>query len=120
MSQKPVLIISRSAPFASSSARDAIDIALSAAIFDLPVSLLLLDDAVLQLLPGQDGTPISEKTSHAMLGALPMYDIETLYTSEDSLALHGLSAAELLPEPEVLNTQQLQQLISHHPVVLTL
>lgn len=119
MRRKSILIICRSAPYASSAGRDALDIALSSAAFDLSVSLLLLDDAVLQLLPGQDSACIDEKNLNAMLGALPLYDIETVYTSMHSLNLHGLEATQLEPSPTVLDRSQLQNLIKRHEVVLT-
>ena len=117
---KSVLIICRSAPYRSSAARDALDMALSCAVFELPVSLLLLDDAVLQLLPGQQSGAIGEKSVNAMLGALPMYDIDRIYTSLASLAAHGLEAESLDPSPEVLDADELKQLIDGHEVVLTL
>lgn len=119
MSQKSVLIICRKTPYGSSAAREALDIALSGAVFELSVSLLLLDDAVLQLLPGQNSGLIGEKNLNAMLGALPLYDIEQVYTSLQSLALHGLEAAHLEPAPVALDSTELQALIKRHKVVLT-
>ncbi len=119
MSQKSVLVICRKAPYGSSAARDALDIALSGAVFELSVSLLLLDDALLQLLPGQDSALIGEKNLNAMMGALPLYDIDQVYTSERSLALHGLEAPRLDPAPVALDDHALQALINRHDVVLT-
>lgn len=119
MSQKSVLVICRKAPYGSSAAREALDIALSGAVFDLQVSLLLLDDAVLQLLPGQNTGLIGEKNLNAMLGALPLYDIDQVYTSLQSLALHGLEAQRLEPCPVALDSIELQALINRHDVVLT-
>lgn len=117
---KSILIICRSAPYSSSSARDALDMALAGAVFEQPVSLLLLDDAVLQLLPGQRSSAIQAKNPNAMLGALPMYDIEHIYTSLGSLALHGLHANSLEPTPTVLDAEELKHFIARHEVVLTL
>ncbi|GAA0785540.1 sulfurtransferase complex subunit TusC [Marinobacterium sediminicola] len=119
MSQKSILVICRKAPYGSSAARDALDIALSGTIFDIPVSLLLLDDAVLQLLPDQNSSLVGEKNLNAMLGALPLYDINQVYTSLQSLALHGLEAQRLEPCPVALDTTELHDLIKRHDVVLT-
>lgn len=41
---KSLLIISRQAPWAGPSAREALDIALAGGAFDLPISMLFLDD----------------------------------------------------------------------------
>ncbi|MBA4502271.1 sulfurtransferase complex subunit TusC [Marinobacterium marinum] len=119
MSQKSLLVICRKPPYGSSAARDALDIALSGAVFDLSVSLLLLDDGILQLLPDQNSGKIGEKNLNAMLGALPLYDIEQIYTSLYSLSLHGLEAERLEPAPTVLSATELQALINRHDVVLT-
>ncbi len=119
MKRKSILVICRKGPYGSSAAREALDIALSGAVFELSVSLLLLDDGVLQLLPGQNSGLIGEKNLNAMLGALPLYDIEQVYTSLHSLALHGLEAQRLEPAPRALDNQELQTLIKCHDVVLT-
>ncbi|PSL09984.1 tRNA 2-thiouridine synthesizing protein C [Marinobacterium halophilum] len=119
MNRKSILVICRTAPYGSSAARDALDIALSGTVFDMPVSLLLLDDAVLQLLQNQNSALIGEKNINAMLGALPLYDIEQVYTSMQSLALHGLEAVQLEPRPTVLDSSELQALINRHEIVLS-
>ncbi len=119
MSRKSVLVICRKAPYGSSAAREALDIALSGAVFELQASLLLLDDAVLQLLPGQQSGLIREKNLNAMLGALPLYDIDQVYTSLQSLALHGLEAQRLEPKPIALDSTELHALIKRHDLVLT-
>jgi len=120
MNKPDVLVICRRAPYASSAARDAIDLTLACALFDLPVSLLLLDDAVLQLLPHQKSGSIRQKSPNAMLEALPMYDIEQIYTSTQSLALHGLEASSLEPVPEVLDQNEVRALMARHTRVITL
>ncbi len=117
---KSILIICRSAPYSSSAARDALDMALAGAVFEQSVSFLLLDDAVLQLLPDQRSSAIQAKNPNAMLNALPMYDIEHIYTSFGSLALHGLDANVLTPAPKVLDAEELKHFIARHEVVLTL
>ncbi|MDY6890977.1 MAG: sulfurtransferase complex subunit TusC [Pseudomonadota bacterium] len=120
MNAPEVLIICRRAPYASSAARDAIDVALSCALFALPVTLLLLDDAVLQLLPDQQSGGIGQKNPNAMLGVLPMYDIDRLYTSTQSLALHGLEDVRLDPAPIVLDQAEIRALLARHPRVIML
>jgi tRNA 2-thiouridine synthesizing protein C len=120
MNKPDVLIICRRAPYASSAARDAVDVALGCALFELPVTLLLLDDAVLQLLPNQQSGRIGQKSPNAMLGALPMYDIDQVYTSTQSLALHGLEASRLDPAPVVLDQDEVRALMARHSRVITL
>jgi tRNA 2-thiouridine synthesizing protein C len=120
MNKPAVLIICRQPPYASSAARDTVDVALGCALFELPVSLLLLDDAVLQLLPNQDSHRIGQKSVSAMLSALPLYDIDQIYTSTHSLALHGLEATRLEPVPTVLDQDEVRALLARHSRVITL
>ena len=56
---KSLLIITRRPP-AHLAAREALDLALAAAAFGVPVGLLFMDDGVLQLRKGQDATLLEQ------------------------------------------------------------
>ncbi|QEW06592.1 sulfurtransferase complex subunit TusC [Nitrincola iocasae] len=123
MSDKPCkrfLLISRAAPYGSSAARDLLDVALTCSVFEQPVSLLLLGDALLQLLPAQNPTAIGQKNLNALQASLELYDIDAIYTDAASLAFHGLDAQQLMLVPEVLQPAQLAELIQNHDVVLSI
>jgi tRNA 2-thiouridine synthesizing protein C len=92
---KQFLIITQSAPYGSSRAKEATDLALATALFDQQVSMLFMGDGVYQLIANQNPQAIEQKSLGAMQQALPLYDVEALYVCAESLKSRGLSADEL-------------------------
>ncbi len=117
---KSVLLISRHAPWAGVSAAEALDIALAAGAFDLPLSVLFMDDGVLQLLAQQQPHSLEQKDLSANLQALPMFGIEQLYVAQQCLAQRGLGDSPLALAADRLDDQQIQQLIRQYDYVVTL
>ena len=117
---KSVLLISRQAPWAGIGAAEALDIALAAGAFDLPLSILFMDDGVLQLLAQQQSQMLEQKDLSANLQALPMFGIEQLYVAEQCLNQRGLDSELLAVDAEILDDQQIQQLIRQHDYVMML
>lgn len=117
---KSLLIISRQAPWAGPSAREALDIALAGGAFDLPVGLLFLDDGVFQLTAGQQPGALQQKDLSANLQALPMFGVESLYTSTRSLHERGLAEQALALPVEQLDDAALTLLIDRYDQVITI
>lgn len=117
---KSMLIIVRQAPWAGMGAREALDIALAGAAFELPISLLFLDDGVLQLMPGQQPEGLQRKDLQANLRALPMFGVEHLYVASRSLEERGLAGSTLALEAERLDDIAIRGLIASHDQVVTL
>jgi tRNA 2-thiouridine synthesizing protein C len=116
---KRFLVISRRPPYGSSHARDALDTALTTAVFEQPVAMLFLDDGVFQLVREQQPAAIQQKNLGATLSALPMYDIEQLYVCARALHERGLSAEHCVLPVQPLDSAAIAQLIQHHDVVLS-
>lgn len=119
MSKKSVLILNRTGPYGSTKPREALDVALTCSIFEMPVSLLFLDDGVLQLLKNQNPEALRQKNLESILSSLPMYDIEKLYVSEEALMIHALAEENLSLPVTVINSEQMADLINNHDTVLT-
>lgn len=117
---KSLLLISRQAPWAGPSAREALDIALAGGAFDLPLGLLFLDDGVFQLLPQQQPAALQQKDLTANLQALPLFGVESLYVASRSLSERGLAGQELALPVECLDDAGLTQLIDRYDQVITL
>lgn len=117
---KSVLLISRQAPWAGIGAAEALDIALAAGAFDLPLSILFMDDGVFQLLDQQNPQQLEQKDLSANLQALPIFGIEQLYVAQQCLSLRGLEHSLLAIAAEQLDDQQIQQLIRQYDFVMTL
>lgn len=117
---KSLLLICRRSPWSGPSAREALDIALAGGAFDLPISLLFLDDGVFQLQSGQHPTAVQQKDLTANLQALPLFGVEALYVAASDLQRRGLTARQLsLPVTE-LPDAELSTLLNHHDLVITL
>ncbi len=104
---KRTLVVSRHAPYGNSRARAALDCLMAAAAFEQDVSLLLLGDGVLQLLPNQSPTE-GTRNHQKMIAALPLYGVETVYADSSALARHGLAAGDLPAWVATLSDTDLQ------------
>jgi len=117
---RSMLIITRQAPWAGPSAREALDIVLAGGAFELPLGLLFLDDGVFQLAPAQDAAALQQKDLTANLQALPMFGVDALYASARSLDERGLAEAGLALAVEVLDDAALGALLNRYDHVITL
>ncbi len=119
MSELSFLIINRRAPYASNQAREGLDAALTAAVFEQSVSMLFLSDGVYQLLKEQQPAAIGQKTLSANLQVLPMYDIDKLYVCAQAMAERNLSTDQLVVPVELLDKHAINALIKQQDRVLT-
>ena len=94
-----MLFIVTDPPYRNQHFIESLETALVAAVFDQQVSLLLKDDAVWGLLPGQDGGTLGRRTVSKVLAALPEYDVHQLYVCGESLAHRGLADTSLPSGP---------------------
>ncbi|MCQ2029987.1 sulfurtransferase complex subunit TusC [Stutzerimonas zhaodongensis] len=117
---RSMLIITRQAPWAGPSAREALDIVLAGGAFELPLALLFLDDGVFQLAPEQQAARLQQKDLTANLQALPMFGVDSLFAAKRSLSERGLDEATLSLEVEVLGDADLSALINRYDHVITL
>ena len=117
--KKSVLIINRSAPYGSSHAKESIDVALTCGIFEMPVSLLFMDQGIYQLLKQQDGKRVDQKNLTSVLSSLPMYDIENLYVARTALEENHIELDEMCLPVKALNADEIKTLIHQHDTVLS-
>lgn len=117
--KKSVLIINRRPPYGTANAREALDVALTCAIFEMPVTLLFLGDGVFQLLKDQAPEAINQKKHEAMLSSLPMYDIDNICVVADDLIQRSLNENDLCLPVNTLTVQQYAEMIGQHEAVLS-
>lgn len=116
---KSLLIISRHPPFRQS-AREALDVALSAAAFGVPCGILFMDDGVFQLIKGQDAEQVGQKSLAANLQALPLYGVEDILVCQHSLGERGLQGNQCLLDVRVMNNAEIAGLLDHYDQIVTL
>ncbi|WP_428033821.1 sulfurtransferase complex subunit TusC [Amphritea sp.] len=118
-SKKSFLIINRKAPYGSSAARDALDVALTISVFEQPLSLLFMGDAVLQLLPDHNASAIGQKNLSANLVMLEMYDIDQLYVCRHALEQRGIRPDDIKLNITLLDQNGIAALIKQQDQVLS-
>ena len=92
---KSILLLLLHSPYGASIARSALDAALATAVFEQDISLLFMDDAVWHLLPGQDTSATGIRNLERTLASFELYDLDSLYVDEQSLAKRQLSGQNL-------------------------
>ncbi len=116
---KKFMFVNRKAPYGTIYALESLEVVLITAAFDQDVSLAFLDDGVYQLKKGQQTKGIDTKNFSPTFRALDGYDIEKLYVEKESLALRGLSEADLLVDVTVLDRKEMGKLMGQQDVVLS-
>jgi tRNA 2-thiouridine synthesizing protein C len=116
---KKFMFVNRTAPYGSVYALESLEVVLITAAFDQDVSLVFVEDGVLQLLKGQQTKGIETRNFSPAYRALEGYDVEKLYVEQESLAARGLTAADLIVEVAVLPSRELGALMDEQDVVLS-
>lgn len=117
---KSILLINRAGPFADGRAKAALDMALSAAVFEQNVLLLYTEDAVFQLLADQKADLVSRKSTAAALSALPLYGVDKVYVDQSALTERGLAGQNLSVEAEILDSNAMANLLESADVAFAL
>ncbi len=117
---KKILLISRQAPYGKSTAREAIDIALAASVYDQDIGILFMDDGIFQLLKNQQSQHIDQKNIASILPALALYGIENIYVHQETLEARTIKADELiLDDLQLLNNKDIGHLLSQQDQLLS-
>ncbi|QYJ91796.1 sulfurtransferase complex subunit TusC [Shewanella halotolerans] len=109
---KKITIIFRHAPHGSAKGREGLDFALLSASFEQEVSLIFVDEGVLNLLPLQTPEVIGAKDFLAAFKALPLYDIECVYACHQSLADYQLDELALAFPLEIKSPAEIGELLT--------
>ena len=119
-SKSSISFISRNAHYGSYRANLCLDMALACAVFEQDVNYVFLDDGVYQLLKGQDGAAILNKTLGSALETLALYGIENVYADQQSLKKRGIDIAALLPGMQMIESDTISKLIENSDTVFNL
>lgn len=116
---KRFMYVNRRAPYGTIYALECLEVVLVAAAFDQDVSVVFLDDGVCQLKKNQDTSGIGMKNFSKTFGALEDYGLEKIYVEQESLAVRGLTADDLVIPVEVLAATDLCELMAQQDVVIS-
>lgn len=118
-SSRSLLVVCTSSPYRSTRARDGLDLVLTAAAFEVPVTLFFCGDGIYQLLAQQQAGLIGHKDLSATLPVLPLYDVERIYVAEQDLQARGIDPASLLLPAEPLTAADAAALFHQHDQILS-
>lgn len=105
-------IFSRQA-YGNSFARECLDMALATAAFGQAITLVFIDEGVLQLAQEHD-TDVSDKKPHSgVINALPLYDIDQIFYLQEDAHHWGLTVAELPEHAVAISTDKYRALINN-------
>src|SRR5690606_3036190 len=117
---KKILLISRHAPYGTSTAKEALDALLAASVYDQDLGVLFMDDGVFQLLAMQDSAAIEQKNIAAILPVLPLYDVENIYVHWESMQQRGITTTELvLNAAQVIDSDAVSCLLAQQDQLLS-
>ena len=116
---KKYLFVLRKPAHSGAQVQETLDIVLTAAAFDQPVSILLLDDGVFQLKNGQNPETAGMKDTAAIYKALKIYDINDIYMEMESLQERGLKPGDLCLPVQTLYRKDIASLIKQFDVVVS-
>ncbi len=120
ITQKKILFISRHAPYGSSLAKDALDAMLAASAYNQALSVLFMDDGVFQLLKNQNTYDIAQKNFAAILPALPLYEINSIYVHYESLIKRHITINELvLDGVQIIDSKAVSSLLAQQDQLLS-
>lgn len=91
-----VLIVIDKPPYGRWSGREALDMALSLAAFDQPVSVLFRDGGVAWLRKHQTAADVGQKNADRNLAAAPIFGIDELLADRASVTRHGLDDESMM------------------------
>ena len=97
-------------------ANETIDLMLVSGVFEQPTSVVFSGDGVWQLLG--DGSKIERKDTSRALNALPMYDVESLYVCEESMAERGIAFSDIDIPVKAVSASTVTELLHNHDVVI--
>ncbi|QYK03073.1 sulfurtransferase complex subunit TusC [Shewanella psychrotolerans] len=115
---KTITIIFRHSPHGKANSREALDFALLSASFEQIVSVIFVDDGVLNLLPNQMPSKIGCRDFISTFKALSLYDIEDVFVCETSLVSMGLTTQDCFIDVEALSNEQIKQRLKKADEVL--
>ncbi|PPD32911.1 MAG: sulfurtransferase complex subunit TusC [Methylomonas sp.] len=115
---KDYLFVMRGLPHMSSHVQETLDQMLTTAAFDQTVSVLFVDDGVLQLKSGQHPQHAGLKNTAAIFQVLALYGINELFVEAESLASRGLTLNELILPVQPIARAEVNALLQRHAIII--
>ena len=113
------LFIQRTAPYGAFKSREGLDTLLTLATFGQTITVLFMDDGVLQLQQQQHPDLAQGKALSNMLEALPLYEVTELYAVSEAMTSRNICSEQCVLPVQWISTHEVTALIQQHHSVLT-
>jgi tRNA 2-thiouridine synthesizing protein C len=118
MNAKRIILSCRKAPYGDALAREALDVALAAGVFEQDLALVFMGDGVWQLLNQQDSQAINSKSIEKLLGAFPLYGINEIYVDKEALFARNIDENRLSCSTTLVTPTELSGLFESADIIL--
>lgn len=112
------LFVFQRPPHASLHVRELLDMTLTAAAFDQPAGILLIDDGVYALKSGQHPRHLDCKNIEPIFKALVWHDVEFIVVERESLQERGLLAEDLNLAVQLLSRFEIGAVMRQQNVIV--
>lgn len=114
--RKKILFINSHSPYENFIAQEAQDMLLAANAFNHVVSIIFMDDGVLQLKNQHENLQLKDFTS--AYKALPTYGIENVFVLEESLKTRELTVENLVLPVKLIDTNELPNILQTQDCII--
>ena len=111
---KKLLCIISKPPFEGSVVMEQLEAAMVAAVFEMDVSVLFIDEGLRCLQAGQAGDRIGVRTPGKLIQGLEMYEIEHLYAGEEVASMNMAVPTNVL----ILTAAEQTELLSKQDIII--
>jgi tRNA 2-thiouridine synthesizing protein C len=119
MIQSTIHLLIHSSLLSGDHFKESLDLALTCAVFDLPVYLVFIDNGVYNLL-SQKNTLFNEKNHLAILKGLDCYDIQGILVEIESLTERHIHKNDIIYPCSIITQKELNQRHQHCHHLITL
>ena len=119
MKRKRILFLLTRPPYASARALETLESVLVAGVFEQEVSVLFKGAGVYQLLKGQKGSAVGQRTVGKVLEALPEYEVERIFVCARSMRRVDIEEADLCVPVQRLDDGGQRDLIAGQDAVVS-
>ncbi|TKB44824.1 sulfurtransferase complex subunit TusC [Thalassotalea mangrovi] len=116
---KRIAIVNTATTFDDFKAKEALDLALIFASYEVPVAMFFMADGVFQTIKQQNPELLGSKDFISTFKALGFYDIDDIYICLDDVKERGLNCEFAVDNPQLLSRQQFNQSLNNYDIILT-
>ncbi|QDP01358.1 sulfurtransferase complex subunit TusC [Thalassotalea sp. PS06] len=114
-----IAIVNTATTFDDFKAKEALDLALIFASYEMPVALFFMADGVFQTTANQNPELIGNKDFIATFKALGFYDIDDIFICQQDMQQRQISGDLAVNDPQILPRNDFNRALNEYDLILT-